>query len=57
MSNETTMAPAVAAGFIGWTAWQRPAPAPVCAQDQPSETRRMRAHRFVPADARQTPLA
>ena len=50
MSTKTTIALALAAGFIGGTISQRIVPTPVRAQDQPSVPREIRAHKFVLVD-------
>lgn len=50
MSTRTTIAIALAAGFIGGIASQRIMPAPVHAQDQSQVTPEVRAHKFVLVD-------
>jgi hypothetical protein len=50
MSTKTTLAFAVAAGFIGGIASQHLTPAPVWAQDQGVVQQEIRAHKFVLVD-------
>jgi hypothetical protein len=50
MSPKTTIALALAAGFIGGIASQRIVPAPVWAQEQASVPQEIRAHKFVLVD-------
>jgi hypothetical protein len=50
MSTRTTVAFAIAAGFIGGVASQRIMPTPVRAQEQASVPREVRAHRFALVD-------
>jgi hypothetical protein len=50
MSHKTTIALALAAGFIGGIVSQRIMPAPVLAQEQTPVPREIRAHQFVLVD-------
>jgi hypothetical protein len=50
MSTRTTLALAIAAGFIGGVASQRIMPIPVRAQEQASVPHEIRAHKFVLVD-------
>jgi hypothetical protein len=50
MSTRTTLALAIAAGFIGGVASQRILPTPVRAQEQASVPQEVRAHKFVLVD-------
>jgi hypothetical protein len=50
MSTKTTIALAVAAGFLGGVASQRILPTPVRAQEQASVPQEIRAHKFVLVD-------
>ena len=50
MSTKTTIALAVAAGFIGGVASQRIMPVPVRAQEQATVPQEIRAHKFVLVD-------
>jgi hypothetical protein len=50
MSTKTTIALAVAAGFLGGVASQRILPTPVRAQEQASVPQEIRAHKFVIVD-------
>jgi hypothetical protein len=50
MSTKTTIALAIAAGFLGGIASQRIVPAPVMAQDQGTVPQEIRAHKFVLVD-------
>jgi hypothetical protein len=50
MSTKTTIALAIAAGFIGGIASQRIMPVPVRAQEQTTVPPEIRAHRFVLVD-------
>jgi hypothetical protein len=50
MSTKTTIALAIAAGFIGGIASQRILPTPVRAQEQVSVPQEIRTHRFVLVD-------
>jgi hypothetical protein len=55
MSTKTTIAIALAAGFLGGIVSQRLAPAPVFAQVQPPVQKEVRAENFVVVDANGTP--
>jgi hypothetical protein len=50
MSTKTTIALAIAAGFMGGIASQRILPTPVRAQEQASVPQEIRAHKFVLVD-------